>query len=51
MLEATADPLLLQCFFDEEIDLKRIDIEQHAIVTQVYDRTGSNQFRRNLCTD
>ena len=46
MLDATADPLLLQCFFDEEIDLKRIDIEQNAIVTQVYDRTGSNQFWR-----
>ncbi|MDA8951163.1 hypothetical protein N9H70_10965 [Pseudomonadales bacterium] len=44
MLDATADAKLIDCFFDQDIDLKRIDIKQNAIITQVYDRTGSNTF-------
>ena len=44
MLDATADAKLIDCFFDQDIDLKRIDIKQNAIITQVYDRTGSKKF-------
>ncbi|MBC8272908.1 MAG: hypothetical protein H8E49_12810, partial [Gammaproteobacteria bacterium] len=44
MLDATADAKLIDGFFDQDIDLKRIDIKQNAIITQVYDRTGSKAF-------
>ena len=44
MLDATADERLIECFFDQTLELKRIDIEQNALITQVYDRTGSNNF-------
>jgi len=44
MLDATADAKLVDCFFDQDIDLKRIDIKQNAFITQVFDRTGSNSF-------
>ena len=44
MLDATADAKLIDGFFDQDIDLKRIDIKQNAIITQVYDRTGSKKF-------
>ena len=44
MLDATADERLIECFFDQTVELKRIDIEQNALITQVYDRTGSNNF-------
>jgi hypothetical protein len=44
MLDATADAKLIDGFFDQDVDLKRIDIKQNAIITQVYDRTGSKAF-------
>jgi hypothetical protein len=44
MLDATADKQIISRFFDADIDLARIDIEQKVNVTQVYDRTGSNYF-------
>jgi len=44
MLDATADAKLIDCFVDQDIDLKRIDIKQNAIITWVYDRTGSKRF-------
>ena len=44
MLDATADEKLIDCFFDQDIDLKRIDIKQNAVITQVFNRTGSNTF-------
>jgi len=44
MLDATADAKLIDCFFDQDVELKRIDIKQNAIITQVYDRTASKAF-------
>ena len=44
ILDATADSKLIDCFFDQDIDLKRIDIKQNAVITQVFNRTGSNTF-------
>ena len=44
MLDATADKQIVSRFFDADVDLVPIDIEQKAYVTQVYDRTGSNHF-------
>ena len=40
LLDATADEVLLKKAIGD-IDFKRIDIEQKAVVTQVFDRTGS----------
>ena len=31
LLDATANPLLIEGFFDETVGLRRIDIEQNAI--------------------
>ena len=44
ILDATADSKLVDCFFDQDVDLKRIDIKQNAVITQVFNRTGSNTF-------
>ena len=44
ILDATADTKLIDCFFDQDVDLKRIDIKQNAVITQVFNRTGSNTF-------
>lgn len=41
ILDATADEIILEKLFGN-INFERIDIEQKAYVTQVYDRTGSN---------
>ena len=41
-LDATADRMLLEEVLGP-IKLERIDVEQNAIVTQVYDRTGSKK--------
>ena len=43
VLDATADELLLEKAVGD-IQLDRIDIKQNAVVTQVYDRTGSNTW-------
>ena len=43
VLDATADELLLEKAVGD-IQLNRIDIRQNAVVTQVYDRTGSNTW-------
>ncbi|MBB3713925.1 hypothetical protein FHS00_003538, partial [Limimaricola variabilis] len=43
MLDATADETLLEEILGP-IEFVRIDIQQRAWVTQVYDRTGSNDF-------
>lgn len=42
LLDATADYSILNHLFGE-LEFHRIDIEQKAFVTQVYDRTGSNR--------
>ena len=42
VLDATSDEVLLKKTIGD-IDFRRIDIEQKAVVTQVYDRTGSKQ--------
>ena len=42
VLDATADEVLLNKTIGD-VDFRRIDIEQKAVVTQVYDRTGSKQ--------
>ena len=41
ILDATADEMILERLFGS-IDFRRIDIDQRAITTQVYDRTGSD---------
>lgn len=41
LLDATADPILLDRLLPFT-EYKKIDVHQNAIVTQVYDRTGSN---------
>lgn len=41
ILDATADELLLSKLLGP-VDFRRIDVDQNAYVTQVYDRTGSN---------
>jgi hypothetical protein len=41
ILDATADYGILKKLFGE-IEFRRVDFEQNAIVTQVFDRTGSN---------
>ncbi|MEW9920094.1 hypothetical protein AB2B41_10795 [Marimonas sp. MJW-29] len=43
LLDATADPVLLDKLLPFT-EVKRIDVHQNAIVTQVYDRTGSNTW-------
>ena len=40
MLDATADETVLRKVFDD-VELIRIDVKQKAVVSQVYDRTGS----------
>ena len=40
MLDATSEETVLSRFFDD-VHQARIDVEQKAVVTQVYDRTGS----------
>lgn len=42
-LDATADPVLLDRLLPFT-EFQRIDVHQNAIVTQVYDRTGSNTW-------
>lgn len=43
LLDATADPILLDRLLPFT-KYKKIDVHQNAIVTQVYDRTGSNTW-------
>jgi len=43
LLDATADPVLLDRLLPFT-EYKKIDVHQNAIVTQVYDRTGSNTW-------
>lgn len=43
ILDATADQLILNKLLGK-VEVARIDIKQEAFVSQVYNRTGSNQF-------
>ncbi|MDC1090405.1 hypothetical protein OAQ01_03165 [Emcibacteraceae bacterium] len=43
ILDATADEVILDKLLGK-VDVARIDIKQEAFVSQVYNRTGSNQF-------
>lgn len=42
-LDATADPIITEVYLPNT-QLHRIDVHQLAVVSQVYDRTGSNTF-------
>ena len=42
-LDATADPIITEAYLPNT-QLHRIDVHQLAVVSQVYDRTGSNTF-------
>lgn len=42
-LDATADPLVTDAYLSG-MDLHQVNVRQRAIVSQVYDRTGSNSF-------
>lgn len=46
LLDATADELVVPELLGtgRKVDFRRIDIEQRAYVTQVYDRVGTNSF-------
>lgn len=46
LLDATADELVVPALLGagRKVDFRRIDIEQKAYVTQVYDRVGTNKF-------
>lgn len=46
ILDATAQPIILEKLI-ENPEYRRIDINQRAYVTQVFDRTGSNNFWSN----
>jgi hypothetical protein len=42
-LDATADPLITDAYLPEA-EMHRVDVVQQAVVSQVWDRTGSNSF-------
>lgn len=42
-LDATADPLVADAYFPDTV-MHRVDVSQRAVVSQVFDRTGSNNF-------
>jgi hypothetical protein len=49
-LDATADPIITEAYLPD-LKYHRIDVRQLAVVSQVYDRTGSNSFWNNKIAD
>jgi hypothetical protein len=49
-LDATADPIITEAYLPA-LQYHRIDVRQLAVVSQVYDRTGSNSFWNNKIAD
>jgi len=45
-LDATADPIITEAYLPA-LQYHQIDVQQLAVVSQVYDRTGSNSFWNN----